>query len=183
MLKKTVKYKDLNGEEIEEDFYFHLSKAELMELEVSHKDGMQATIERIVAAKDGAALLKEFKHIILLAYGKRSDDGRRFIKSQELRDEFASNTEAYSALFMELVTDTDAAIAFMNGIVPEGMSVEEAEAAGIDPQKTPFILLEDKDKEKPEPRIVTKAELTAMPKEEFEALGEELAKGTAKIAE
>ena len=109
MLKKTIKYTDFNGEEINEDFFFHLSKAELVELEMSHKGGLSATLERIIATEDNPGIIAEFKNIILIAYGQRSDDGKRFIKNQELRDEFAS-TEAYSTLFMELVMDTDSAI-------------------------------------------------------------------------
>jgi hypothetical protein len=125
VLKKTIKYKDFNGEEVSEDFLFNLSKAELVELEASHEDGLAEAMTRIVDANDNKAIVAEFKKIILLAYGKKSADGKRFIKNQTLRDEFES-TEAYSTLFMELLTDTDAAIVFMNGIIPEGL-VEDAE--------------------------------------------------------
>jgi hypothetical protein len=127
LLKKTITYKDFNDEEVSEDFYFHLSRAELVELEMSHRGGLSVSLERIIASEDNKSIIAEFKNIILSSYGKRSDDGRQFIKNQELRDEFAS-TEAYSALFMELVTDANAATEFINGIMPAGL-VEETQQA------------------------------------------------------
>ena len=122
MLKKTITYTDYNGVERNEDFYFNLTKAEIMEMEMSISGGLTEMINRIVAAQDAPAIVKIFKELVLKAYGVKSPDGKRFIKSDELATEFAQ-TEAYSQLFMELATDADAASAFVNGIVPnvEGM--------------------------------------------------------------
>ena len=117
MLKKTFTYIDYNGVERTEDHYFNLSKAELMEMELSTTGGLAEMINKIVAAQDAPAIVKVFKDLVLKAYGQKSADGRRFIKSKELADEF-SQTEAYSQLFMELATDADAASKFVNGIVP-----------------------------------------------------------------
>lgn len=117
MLKKTFTYTDYNGVERTEDHYFNLSKAELMEMELSTTGGLAEMINKIVAAQDAPAIVKVFKDLVLKAYGQKSADGRRFIKSKELADEF-SQTEAYSQLFMELATDADAAAKFVNGIVP-----------------------------------------------------------------
>ena len=117
MLKRTFTYVDYNGVERTEDHYFNLSKAELMEMELSTTGGLAEMINKIVAAQDAPAIIKMFKELVLKAYGQKSADGRRFIKSKELSDEF-SQTEAYSQLFMELATDADAAAAFVNGIVP-----------------------------------------------------------------
>lgn len=137
MLKKTIKYKDFNDEEVSEDFYFHLSKAELVELEMSHEGGLSESLQKIIAAQDGKGIITEFRNIILSAYGKKSPDGKRFIKNQELRDEFQSS-EAYSELFMELVTDTDAAVEFINGIIPRDMREEAAKlAAAPTPTESP----------------------------------------------
>lgn len=132
MLKKTVKYTDFNGEEVQEDFLFHLSKAELIELEASHEGGLLEAMNRIVEANDTKAIIAEFKRIILLSYGVKSGDGRRFIKNQKLRDDFESS-EAYSTLFMELVTETEAAVEFMNGIIPQDMVPQNAEVTPIKP--------------------------------------------------
>ena len=126
MLKKTITYTDYNGAERKEDFYFNLTKAEIMEMEMSISGGLTEMINRIVAAQDAPAIVKIFKELILKAYGEKSADGRRFMKVDEngvpLSINF-SQTEAYSQLFMELATDADAASAFVNGIVPnvEGM--------------------------------------------------------------
>lgn len=121
MLKKTINYTDYNGNDRTEDFYFNLSKAEVMEMEMSTSGGMAEMIQRIVAAQDAPAIIKIFKDLVLKAYGQKSPDGKRFVKSEELATEFAQ-TEAYSQLFMELATDADAAAAFVNGIVPADSS-------------------------------------------------------------
>ncbi len=121
MLKKTITYTDYNGTERTEDFYFHLSKAEVMEMEMSTTGGLAEMIQRIVAAQDAPAIIKIFKELVLKAYGEKSADGKRFIKSDEIATAF-SQTEAYSQLFMELATDADAAATFVNGIVPKAES-------------------------------------------------------------
>jgi len=118
MLKKTITYTDYNGNERKEDYYFNLSKAEIMEMELSTTGGLSEMINRVVAAQDGPAIIKIFKDLVLKAYGVKSPDGKRFIKSEELATEFAQ-TEAYVEIFMELATDADAAAAFVNGIVPK----------------------------------------------------------------
>ena len=126
MLKKTITYTDYNGSERTEDFYFNLSKAEVMEMEMSTSGGLSGMIQRIVAEQDAPAIIKIFKDLILKAYGVKSPDGKRFIKSEELATEF-SQTEAYSILFMELSTDADAASEFVTGIVP--IDKDQIEAA------------------------------------------------------
>ena len=117
MLKKTIKYTDYNGNERTEDFYFNLTNAEVTEMEMSTAGGLAEMISRVVAAQDAPSIIKIFKELILKAYGEKSADGKRFIKSEEISTAF-SQTEAYSILFMELATDADAAAKFVNGIVP-----------------------------------------------------------------
>lgn len=119
MLKKTITFTDYNGTSRTEDFYFNLTKAEITEMEMGTTGGMAEMIKRIVAAQDAPAIIDVFKKLILKAYGVKSPDGRRFIKSKELSEEF-SQTEAYSELFMELAQDADKAAEFVNGIVPAG---------------------------------------------------------------
>lgn len=120
MLKKTITYIDYNGVERTEDFYFNLSKAEVLELEMGTTGGLTEMINKIVAAQDTPTLIKIFKDLVLKAYGEKSPDGKRFIKSDEIRDAF-SQTEAYSNLFMELATDAEAASKFFNGIIPDNV--------------------------------------------------------------
>lgn len=117
MLKKTITYTDYNGLERTENFYFNLSKAEIAEMELTTVGGFAEMIQRVVDAQDQAAIVKIFKDLILKAYGEKSEDGKRFMKSNEISTAFAQ-TEAYSILFMELATDADSAAAFVNGIIP-----------------------------------------------------------------
>ena len=121
MLKKTITYTDYNGVERTEDFYFNLSTIEIMEMELSATGGYEAMIKRIVDAKDYQTIMKVFKEIILKSYGEKSDDGKRFIKSEELSNAFAQ-TEAYTKLFTELATDSKLAAEFVNGVLPNNMS-------------------------------------------------------------
>ena len=130
MIKKTITYKDYNQVERTEDFYFNLSKAEVMEMEMNTSGGLAEMITRIVAAQDQPAIIKIFKDLILKAYGEKSPDGKRFIKSDELSIAF-SQTEAYSQLFMELATDAEAASAFVNGIVPADMAKQAAKLSPV----------------------------------------------------
>lgn len=123
MLKKTISYVDYNGTKRTEDFYFNLTKAEISEMELEIPGGMSEMLKRITAAQDTPTLVKIFKDLILRSYGVKSDDGRRFVKSQQLKEEF-SQTEAYSELFMELATNADAASAFINGIIPADIAKE-----------------------------------------------------------
>lgn len=133
MLKQTRTYTDYNGAQRTEDFYFNLSKAEIMEMELSTTGGMQQMVNKIIAAQDTPELVKIFKELLLKSYGEKSADGKRFIKSRELSDAF-EQTEAYSDLFMELATDSDKASAFINGIIPKEISKE----VGTDAQISSF---------------------------------------------
>ena len=130
MIKKTITYMDYNQVERTEDFYFNLSKAEVMEMEMSTSGGLAEMITRIVADQDQPAIIKIFKDLILKAYGEKSPDGKRFVKSEELSTAF-SQTEAYSQLFMELATDAEAASAFVNGIVPADMAKQAAKLSPV----------------------------------------------------
>ncbi len=125
MLKKTITYTDYNGVERTEDHYFNLTKAEIMEMELSTTGGLAEMIQKITAAQDAPAIIKLFKDLVLKSYGEKSPDGRRFIKSKEISDAFAQ-TEAYSQLFMELATDADAASKFVNGIMPADVAAQVA---------------------------------------------------------
>lgn len=131
MIKKTVTYTDYNGIERTENFYFNLSKAEVMEMEMSTDGGMAESIQKIVDAKDAPAIIRVFKDLVLKAYGVKSDDGRRFMKVKPDGSRYADDfkeTEAYSQIFMELATDADAAAKFVNGIVPADLAQKAAAA-------------------------------------------------------
>ena len=120
MLKKEITYTDYNGVERTEAYYFNLNKAEIMEMQLGVDGTLTSYIEEIVNTKNVPKIIEIFKKLLLKSYGKKSLDGKRFIKSQEQTDEF-EQSEAYSELFMELATDADAGAAFVNGIVPKEM--------------------------------------------------------------
>lgn len=196
MLKKTVQYTNFNDQQVTEEHFFHLSKAELVEMELSMEGGLSKHLTDLVEKGDGRTIMETFKKLLLDAYGIKSEDGRRFIKNQEVRDEFASS-EAYSQIFMELATSADAAAEFINGIVPQGMD-EEVEKFRRDQDKPdlskpPEAPPGQKPKAVPDPepapqelgvkaatqRILTRAELEEMPAEELQRL---LASGEARLA-
>ena len=123
MLKKTIKYTDYDGNEREEEFYFNLNKAEVTEMELSKQGGLSEYIKRIVAAQDAPSLVELFKELICKSYGEKSLDGKRFVKSKELTEEF-TQTEAYAELFVELASNAEEATKFVNGIMPKNMNVK-----------------------------------------------------------
>ena len=130
MIKKTVTYTDYNGAERTEDFYFNLSKAEVMEMELSINGGLAEKIQRITAAQNAPEIIKVFKDLILKGYGEKSPDGKRFIKSKELSEAF-SQTEAYSEIFMELATNADIAAKFVNGMIEANTAAPKPAIASV----------------------------------------------------
>lgn len=123
MLKREITYENFDGETVTEVFYFNLTKSEMIELEVSYKDGLESVIKKIIAAEDNESLIAEFKKIILLSYGEKSEDGKRFVKSDSIREGF-SQTAAYDALFMDIATNEETAAVFIKGIIPKDMAIE-----------------------------------------------------------
>lgn len=115
MLKKTVTYVDYNGNTRTEDFWFNFSEAQILEMELSTSGGLTEVAKKATAAQDFSTLVQIFKDLVLKAYGEKSADGKRFIKSEELSTAF-SQTEAYSKIFMELAMDDKAAADFINGL-------------------------------------------------------------------
>lgn len=122
MIKQVITFEDFNGNSRTEEFWFHLSKSELVEMELAN-NGFGEYLQRIIAASNGRAIMDEFKKIILGAYGIRSDDGRRFIKSPEISLEF-SQTPAYDQLFLQLVTNAQFSSDFINGLVPADLAAQ-----------------------------------------------------------
>lgn len=118
MFVKKITYRDFNDTERTEEFYFNLTEAELAEMELGTAGGLEQKLKKLVDGQEIVEIVSIFKDIVLRAYGVKSDDGRRFIKNDKVREEFAQ-TQAYSDLFMELATDDKAAAAFIEGILPQ----------------------------------------------------------------
>lgn len=128
MIKITKTYTDFNGRQRTEDFHFHFNQAELMEMEMSTEGGFSTRVQRIINADSRPELLQIMKKFVLDAFGVKSDDGRRFMKSDEIRRSFVE-CPAYSMIFMELATNTEAATEFINKVVPADMPKANAPAA------------------------------------------------------
>lgn len=132
MYKKTVNYTDYNDVQRTETFYFNLTKAEVLEMELGTVGGLSAMIQGVIDAKDTPALIKIFKNLVLKAYGEKSADGKRFIKSPELSEAF-SQTAAYSDIFMELATNDVEAANFVKGITPPGLDEYAQKSQNVKP--------------------------------------------------
>lgn len=127
MIKETVTFEDLNGNERTRDYFFNLNEAELMEMELSVDGGLVETINRLVKEEKNTEIIKIFKKLVLTAYGEKHVDGMRFEKSDELRAAF-EQSPAYPKIFMKLATDAEAAGKFVNGIIPKDLAKKAASA-------------------------------------------------------
>lgn len=128
MYVKEIEYTDFNGVTRKEKFYFNLTKAEILDMELGKTGGLTEYIQKIIAAQDTPAVMALFKQLLLKSYGVKSDDGRRFIKNDEVRSEF-EQTQAFSDLYMLLALNDDEASKFVNAIVPEDMKVSDEQKA------------------------------------------------------
>lgn len=128
MLKKTIIYTDFNGEKVQEDLYFNLTKADIMKKELSVPGGYASKLKAMYLKKDIPLIMQYMEEIILDSYGIKSDDGKQHLKNQKIREEFASSA-AYSELLFELLTDADKATEFIQGVFPVEANAEAIEEA------------------------------------------------------
>lgn len=126
MLKKTIEYEDFNGNLVKEDKYFNLTDAELMELELSYKGGLSKYLQELLEKEDTLGIMNFIKKLVFISYGKRSEDGKRFIKDEKYTQEFFQ-TDAYSKLLMDLLTDQFAGAKFINGLVSNSRKMSDEE--------------------------------------------------------
>lgn len=136
MYKITETYTDYDDNQRTEDFYFNYSEAELTDLQFSVSGGLAGMIDKIIKTNDMPKLVELFRELIQKAYGEKSNDGRRFIKSPELTKEF-TETVAYSQIYMRLATDSKAAQEFINNVVPKSMKdkMQQANQQNVVPMK------------------------------------------------
>lgn len=118
MIKESITWTDYDGQERTEDFYFNLTQAEVVEMNLAIPGGLEKLLKDMIDTKDVPKLAEYFKTIICKAYGKKSPDGRKFMKSKEILEDFTS-TEAYSIFYMGLATDADRASNFVNKVLPK----------------------------------------------------------------
>lgn len=133
MLKKTITYIDYNDQKRTEDYWFHLTKSELIELDASNEGGLETTIRKIVKETDTKRIVELVKNLVLKSYGEKSADGKRFVKSKEAAEAFMQ-TEAYSQLFVDLISDPDQMTAFFKGIIPQDVREQADKMAKENPE-------------------------------------------------
>ena len=127
MIKQTITYMDYNGNERTEEYWFNLSKAELLRLETTTKGGFQKMLENAVASEDNYRIIEVFEDLIKHSIGMKTLDGKYFKKSKEFTEDFVQS-EAYSTLLFDLLQDAEKANAFIRGIMPNDL-LAQAEAA------------------------------------------------------
>lgn len=161
MFKKTVTFEDFNGNKQTKDFYFHISKAEFLAM-AANGEAMQERLKRITSAVDGVAILKEFRDLIKLGVGIRSEDGQRFIKDAEAQS-ILLDSPAFDELLMELATDASAATEFVQQLLPEKLQKEMVEQLKNAKTAGPFAEPEDnRPAYQKEHRLPTDAEVRSM---------------------
>lgn len=159
MLKKTIQFKDLDGNDVIDDFYFNLSKADIAKLELSTDGGMSKYLEKIIAAENGKDIIDTMEMIIKLSYGVRSVDNRRFIKNDDVWNDFFE-TDAYSVLFMELCTEAKKSAEFMIGIAPQDLADGIENTPAIPTNQDPAWITEDREPTKAEMMAMSTSELS-----------------------
>ena len=147
MYVKEMEYTDFNGVTRKEKFYFNLTKAEILDMELGKAGGLTEYIRKILEAQDTPTIMSLFKSLLLKSYGVKSDDGRRFIKNDQVREDF-EQTQAFSDLYMLLALNDEEASRFVNAIVPADMQVSEEQkvqfAKELIPSKTESAEVETK---------------------------------------
>jgi hypothetical protein len=179
MLRKVIEFEDFDGEKVTEVFYFNISRAEVAELELAKEGGWSQWLTKIGESNDASAVLQEFKKIIEASIGRRSLDNRRFIKDQEAKDAFFQSN-AYDALLWEMLTDPQASVNFVKGVLPQELveasekgeellpqnraerrAFKAVEDEPVKPQDTtPAWIKEDRDPTQEELSAMTKDQLT-----------------------
>lgn len=195
MISKQITFEGLEGP-ITEEFLFHITQAQILELNLpwatedgepenpDEPTGMAKYLQDIVATKDNLKIYEQFKKIVLMAVGKKSEDGKRFLKNEEIRQDF-ENTEAYSELIIELMEDEAKAAAFFAGIMPKKVqdqaqinAAQSAEALAKALPKTDVVPPPTPAASTPETRFVSQDELASIAPSE---LREGLADGSIVI--
>lgn len=177
MIKQTIKYDDYNGEEQNEEFYFNLTKLEIMEMELKFEGGLEGHIKKLMETENGVDAYYLFKDLVLSSYGKKSDDGKRFIKSEEFRTDFESSP-ALGELIFGFMSEATSAATFVTGLLPSKMVAEvEAEAkkqaeatkpatdTPVELPTAPPVLVTETPIEEKKPQDMSREELLAAMKE------------------
>ncbi len=140
MLMKKIKYTDFNGVDREEEFYFNMSKADVIKWMTTNGNyTLDAVLMKLVRTENVRDLIGEIDYLITESYGEKSLDGKRFIKTPEVKANFVESN-AYSELFMEIASDAKKAAEFFNGILPDDLANSIQETLRSNPDDLPDIV-------------------------------------------
>jgi len=167
VLKKTITYKDFLDNDVTEDFYFNMTKMELAEMEVLKEGGLREHLTRIITMQDRREILNAFKDLISATVGRRSEDGKRFEKSEKITNEFMQ-TDAYSELVISFFTNPNAAVEFISGVMPKDL-VDKVDMSQIMSQPLVFESGQKEETQDPAKKIEDYSfnELESMPYDLF----------------
>jgi hypothetical protein len=130
MFKHNIKYTDFNGTERDEDFYFHLSLPEVARIEARVGTSIKHHTENLISQGNNKDLLDFLEETILTSYGKKSNDGKSFMKSPELRREF-EYSQAYANMFEQMLLDKEWAAKFGEGVADNGKAKKNTVAPKV----------------------------------------------------
>lgn len=134
MFKHSVKYKDFNGNDREEELYFHLSLPEVTRLEAEIGKPLSDYTKELVDNMDMNKLVGFLERILLQSYGVKSSDGKSFQKSKELRDTF-EYSQAYAEVFEQVLTDPDLARKFGESVADDGKKRKNQVTPSVVPEQ------------------------------------------------
>lgn len=177
MYRMLVTYTDFRDQEATDELFFHLTKAEVIDLEIGTRKGegsLSASLQRIIDTKDGEEMYRTFKHVLTVSHGILSDDGKRHLKNERTREDFLSSA-AFSALIERMLEDTDFAIEFVLNILPRGLQEEAQKLAGIEPT-TPLAVVKD-------PEQITRQDLIELSTEEIPEVSRRIARGEVVVVD
>lgn len=103
MLKHQVSYKDFDNKTVKETLWFNLTTRDSAKLTIKYGD-LAAYVKKIEKEKDAASMMVLIEDLVLTAYGERSEDGRHFVRNDEIRERF-SYSLAFEALLDDLYSD------------------------------------------------------------------------------
>lgn len=106
MLKQQVTYEDFDGNTQSETLYFNLNRMELISFQKRYgSENMENYINKLIEEKQIEPMYDLLNDFVLTAYGVKSEDGKRFIKNDQIREEFKQSL-AYEALIEDFHDDS-----------------------------------------------------------------------------
>lgn len=121
MIKETISYEDIDGNNKTMDAYFHLTIREMHQL---LKDGIQEKLDAVTSGKASPDTMFDLiDELIKASYGKRTEvNGEsHFVKNPETTEIFM-DSDAYDSLLSKLMSDDQFATRFFVGLVPKALA-------------------------------------------------------------